>query len=107
MVALDPLSSVASALEADFDTSNAEYAAFFDAPIRPLVQCGVTVLLVDNVGHNVEAKGVSAKQDKADVILAGKAASVPSGAALALTVTKARSMRAPFRKGARWGREAA
>jgi hypothetical protein len=100
-IAIDPLSAVASALDRDFE-NNAEYVAFHARLIEPLTRHGLPVALVDNVGHGdtarARAKGASAKQDKADVVLV--CASTSSG--LAVRASKVRSIRAPFRKGDEW-----
>jgi hypothetical protein len=104
VIALDPLSSVASSLDLDFDKSNADYAAFHDRLLKPITDRGVSVLLVDNIGHDPDAKGrakgASAKQDKADVILSCKRCAQPEG--LLVSATKVRSVRAPFARGDRW-----
>ncbi len=101
-IAIDPLSAVASALDLDFENSNAEYVAFHARLIEPLTRHGLPVALVDNIGHGdtarARAKGASAKQDKADVVLA--CTSTSSG--LAVRASKVRSIRAPFRKGDEW-----
>ena len=104
IVGIDPLSSVASALGLNFDKSNEEYVAYHDRLIKPLVARGVIVVSIDNIGHafdaRARAKGVSAKQDKADIIISCKLRTRP--AALALTCQKARSVRSPFRRGDAW-----
>jgi hypothetical protein len=103
IVAIDPLSSVASTLGLDFDKSNSDYVDYFDRLVKPLTDRGVLVPQVDNIGHAIEAKartkGASAKQDKADVVLA---CSLRAGPALAIKATKVRSVRAPFRRGDCW-----
>jgi hypothetical protein len=102
-VAIDPLSTVASTLRLDFDTSNDDYCAYHDRLIKPLIDRGMVVLQADNIGHALEAKsrakGASAKQDKADVVLA---CSLRAGPALSIKAMKVRSVRAPFRRGDTW-----
>lgn len=104
VLGIDPLSSVAAALDLDFDKSNAEYVRFHDALIQPLVAAGVTVLLVDNVGHDPDAKarakGASAKQDRADLTFSCSLTANPPG--LIVKANKVRSVRAPFRRGDEW-----
>lgn len=104
VVAIDPTSAVASALDLDFDKNNAEYVLFHDRLIKPLVDRGMIVLQVDNIGHAFDArgraKGVSAKQDKADVVISCASRAQP--AALMLKATKVRSVRAPFHRGDAW-----
>ena len=99
VVVIDPLSIVASALGLDFDKSNAEFTDFFARLIQPLVDARVCVVMLDNIGHAIEArtraKGASSKADKADVTVSCK--SVPAG--LMLTIYKPRSERAPFNRG--------
>jgi hypothetical protein len=51
LLAIDPLSAVASALDLDFDKSNAEFIRFYDLLVQPLTARGVAVVMVDNVGH--------------------------------------------------------
>lgn len=104
IVAIDPLSTVASTLGLDFDKSNSDYVDYFDRLIKPLTDRGMLVLQVDNIGHALEAKarakGASAKQDKADVVLACKLRAAPTG--LIVTARKVRSVRAPFKRGDSW-----
>ena len=89
LLAIDPLSAVASALDLDFDKSNAEFIRAYDRLVAPLTAGGVAVVLVDNVGHAIEAKarakGVSAKQDRADAATSGCSCAIhrPSNAATA------------------------
>jgi hypothetical protein len=101
---IDPTSGVASALGADFDKSNAEYALFHDRLVQPLVTAGMAVVQADNIGHAIEArgraKGASAKQDKADVTFSCKLKAGSVG--LILTAGKVRSTRAPFKRGDAW-----
>jgi hypothetical protein len=104
LVAIDPLSSVASALDLDFDKSNAQFVAFYDRLIQPVAATGVAVVMVDNVGHAEEArgraKGVSAKSDRADLTFSCKAIADPP--ALLVRCQKVRSVRAAFRVGDEW-----
>jgi len=104
VVAIDPISSVASALDFDFDKSNAEFVTFYDRLIQPLVDRGVAVLLLDNIGHATEArsraKGASAKQDRADLTFSCVLKAHP--ASLIITARKVRSVRAPFKRGDEW-----
>lgn len=104
VLVIDPLSAIASALDFDFDKSNAEYIRAFDRLIAPLVARGITVVIVENVGHGEDArrraKGVSAKGDKADLSFSCAASVNPPG--LAIRCDKARSVRAPFHKGDEW-----
>ena len=43
-MAIDPLSAVASTLDLDFDKSNAEFVAFYDKLVQPLVDRGLSIL---------------------------------------------------------------
>jgi hypothetical protein len=104
LLVIDPLSSVASTLGLDFDTSNAEYVSFYDRLVQPLVSLGIAVLLIDNIGHAEEAKtrakGVSAKQDRADLVYSCARCANPPG--LLVKADKVRSVRAPQRRGDEW-----
>ncbi len=104
LVAIDPLSAVASALDSDFDNSNREFVTFYDRLIQPLTARGVAVALIDNVGHAEDArgraKGASAKQDKPDLTFACRLHSNPT--ALAVKATKVRSVRAPHSRDEEW-----
>jgi hypothetical protein len=104
VVVIDPLSAVASAIDLDFDKSNAEYVRAFDTLVQPLTTRGLAVLIVDNIGHDLaakrRAKGASAKGDRADVTLSCSASTNPAG--LAIRAHKVRSVRAPFRRGDEW-----
>lgn len=104
VIGIDPLSTVASALELDFDKSNAEFVAFYDRLVQPLVSRGVWTLMLDNIGHALEArsraKGASAKSDRADLTFSCALHAQPVG--LVLTARKVRSVRAPFSRGAEW-----
>ncbi len=101
VVVIDPLSAVASALDLDFDKSNADYVAFHNRLVQPLTAAAV---LLDNVGHAIEAKsrakGASAKQDLADLTFACKLKAQPTG--LILTAGKIRSVRVAHRRGDSW-----
>ena len=98
------MSAVASALDLNFDKANAEFVAFYDKLVQPLTAAGVTVVLLDNIGHSVDArsraKGVSAKSDRADLTLSCRLQSRP--AALIVTVRKVRTVRASFERGDEW-----
>ncbi len=104
VVAIDPLSAVASALDLDFDKSNAEFIRFYDRLVQPLTTRGVTVLIVDNIGHAEDAKrrakGASAKQDRADLTFSCSPSTSPVG--LAVKAQKVRSVRAGFQRGDEW-----
>jgi hypothetical protein len=104
VVALDPLSAVASALDLDFDKSNAEFIRFYDRLIQPLTTGGVTVLIVDNIGHAEDAKrrakGASAKSDRADLTFSCSPSASPVG--LTVRAQKVRSVRAGFQRGDEW-----
>jgi hypothetical protein len=104
VVAIDPLSAVASAIDLDFDKSNADYVRAFDRLVQPLRDRGVTVIIVENIGHDPDAKrrakGVSAKGDRADLTFSCSATTNPVG--LAIRAHKVRSVRAPFRRGDEW-----
>ncbi len=104
LLALDPLSAVASALDLDFDKNNAEFIRAYDRLVAPLTSSGVAVVLVDNVGHAVEAKarakGVSAKQDRADLTFSCALSTNPVG--LIVKAHKVRSIRAAFKRGDEW-----
>jgi hypothetical protein len=99
---MDPLSSVAGALDLDFDKGNSDYITFYDRLVQPLADAGVAVALVDNIGHSQEtsgrAKGVSAKQDKADLVFSCR--SVHDG--LAIRCQKSRPIRATVRESDEW-----
>jgi hypothetical protein len=105
VVILDPLSSVASAAGLDFDRDNAQFVDFYDRIVQPLVSAGTSVLMLDNIGHGEDskkrAKGVSAKQDRADVTLSCRVRTAPS-LSLIITCRKVRSVRAPFAYGDQW-----
>ena len=68
---IDPLSTVASVLDLDFDKSNAEFVRFYDRLVQPLAAAGVAVVMLENIGHAIEArgraKGASAKADRPDL----------------------------------------
>jgi hypothetical protein len=104
LIAFDPLSSVANALDLDFDKANAEFIRFYDRLVQPLTARGVTVVMVDNIGHAEEAKarakGVSAKQDKPDLTFSCSVSTTPPG--LVLKAGKVRSVRAGHRRGDEW-----
>ena len=59
VVGIDPLSAVASTLDLDFDKSNAEFVRFYDRLVQPLATAGVAVVMLDNIGHAIEARGAS------------------------------------------------
>ena len=105
VVVVDPLSTVASTLGLDFDTSNQEYVKAYDRLVQPLVTRGMLVVLLENVGHAIEAKGrakgASAKSDRADLTMSCKLQAHPEPA-LIITAQKVRSIRAPFERGASW-----
>jgi hypothetical protein len=104
VVEVDPLSTVASVLDLDFDRSNAEFVRFYDRLVQPLAAAGVAIVLLDNIGHALEArtraKGASAKQDRADLTFACKLKAKPLG--LIMTAKKVRTVRAPFARGDSW-----
>jgi hypothetical protein len=104
VVAIDPISAVASTLGLDFDKSNAEFVRFYDLLVQPLAAAGVAVAMLDNVGHAIEAraraKGASAKQDRADLTFWCKVKAQPVG--LIITAGKVRTVRAPFHRGDAW-----
>lgn len=104
IVAIDPLSTVASALDLDFDKSNAEFIQFYDRIVQPLTARGVAVLIVDNVGHAEDAKrrakGVSAKSDRADLTFSCSPSINPIG--LIVKAQKVRSIRAGHQRGDEW-----
>jgi hypothetical protein len=104
LLAIDPLSAVASAIDFDFDKSNAEFIKFYDRLVQPITAAGVAVILVDNIGHAIEAKarakGVSAKQDRADLTFSCALSANPVG--LILKAHKVRSIRAGIRRGDEW-----
>jgi hypothetical protein len=101
IVVIDPLSAVASAIDLDFDKSNADYVRAFDRLVQPLTMRGVTVSIVENIGHAAEAKrrakGASAKGDRADLTFSCSASANPAG--LVIRAQKVRSVRASFRRG--------
>ena len=104
VVAFDPLSAVASALDLDFDKSNNDFVRFYDRTIQPLVDAGVSVVMLENIGHAIEArtraKGASAKQDRADLTFSCALRANPTG--LLLTARKVRTVRAAFSRGDQW-----
>ncbi|MGO9974397.1 MAG: hypothetical protein ACLP01_16655 [Solirubrobacteraceae bacterium] len=104
VVVIDPLSAVASALDLNFDQSNAEFVKFYDRLVQPVTAKGVTVGMVDNVGHALEArsraKGASAKSDRADLTFSCALLSTPP--ALVIKAHKVRTVRAPFQRGDEW-----
>jgi hypothetical protein len=104
LLAIDPLSAVASALDLDFDQRNAEFIRFYDQLIAPLTAREVAVVIVDNTGHAIEAKnrakGVSAKQDRADLTFSCSLSTSPVG--LIIKAHKVRSVRAGVRRGDEW-----
>jgi hypothetical protein len=104
VVLLDPLSSVAAALDLDFDKSNAEFVRFYDKLVQPVAARGPAVVMLDNVGHAADArtraKGASAKSDRADLTFSCALRASP--AALLITAKKVRSIRCPFKHGDSW-----
>ena len=104
VVAIDPLSAVASALGLDFDKSNAEFIRFYDLLVQQLTAGGVTVVMVDNIGHAEDArrraKGVSAKGDRADLTFSCSSSTSPVG--LTIRAQKVRSVRAGFQRDDEW-----
>ena len=104
MLILDPLSAAESALALNFEQSNHDYIAFHDRIIQPLLARGVRVVLLDNIGHALEAKGrakgASAKQDRADLTFSCSPSASPAG--LIVRAAKVRSARAPHRRGDEW-----
>ena len=102
---VDPLSAVASTLDLDFDKSNAEFVKFYDRLVQPLVNAGMFVVMLENVGHAQEArhraKGASAKSDRADLTFSCALQSHPEQA-LIITAHKVRTIRAPFQRGTEW-----
>jgi hypothetical protein len=103
VIALDPLSSVAAALDHDYE-SNSDYVAFYSKLVQPLVERGIVVILIDNIGHSEDArhraKGASAKQDKADLRFTCIPKASPE--ALILKAKKVRSVRADIKRGDEW-----
>ncbi len=104
VAAIDPLSAVASALDFAFDKSNDDYIRFYDRIVLPLTTRGVTVVMVDNIGHAEDAKsrakGASAKQDRADLTFSCSPSSSPVG--LTIKAQKVRSIRAGHQRGDEW-----
>src|SRR5207248_289693 len=104
LLAIDPLSAVASALDLDFDKSNAEFIRFYDRLVQSLTTRGVAVAMVDNVGHAEDAKrrakGASAKSDRADLTFSCTLSTNPVG--LIVKAQKVRSVRAGFQRGDEW-----
>jgi hypothetical protein len=102
VVVIDPLSAVASALDLDFDNSNRDFVTFYDRIVQPLTTNGVTVAMIDNVGHASEAqkraKGVSAKADRADLTFV--CSRHPAG--LVIHTDKVRSVRSAAQHGDEW-----
>jgi archaellum biogenesis ATPase FlaH len=104
LIVIDPLSAVASALDFDFDKSNHEFVRFYDRIVQPLTAGGVSVILIDNIGHDPDAKsrakGASAKQDRADLTFSCSLSTTPPG--LTIRAGKVRSVRAGFERGDEW-----
>lgn len=104
LVVLDPVSAAASALNLDFDRSNDDWVRFYDKIVQPLTAAGVAVVLIDNVGYAEEAKsrpkGVSAKQDRADLTFSCTLSAEP--VALIIKAHKVSSVRAGFQRGDEW-----
>jgi len=104
VVVIDPLSAVASVLDLDFDNSNSEFIRWYDTLVQPLRANGVTVAMIDNVGHASEAKtrakGVSAKSDRADLTFSCSPLTNPVG--LVIRANKIRTVRAAFQRGDEW-----
>jgi hypothetical protein len=104
LLAIDPLSAVASALDLDFDKSNAEFIRFYDRLVQPLTTGGVAVVMVDNIGHSLDAKnrpkGASAKQDRPDLTFSCAPSANPVG--LIAKAHKVRSIRASIQRGDEW-----
>ena len=104
VLAIDPLAAAASALDLDFDTSNAEFSRFYDRLVQPVVADGTTVLMLDNIGHAAEArkraKGVSAKADRPDLTFHCHVNQSPAG--LAVVAEKVRGERVGHDRGDRW-----
>ena len=104
LLAIDPLSAVASALDLDFDQRNAEFIRFYDRLVQPLTDRGLAVVAVENIGHATEAKarakGVSAKQDRADLTFSCAHTTNPAG--LIIKAHKVRSIRAGIQRGDEW-----
>jgi hypothetical protein len=97
IVVIDPLAAVASAIDLDFDKSNADYVRAFDRLVQPLTTRGVTVIIVENIGHDPDArrraKAASPKGDRADLTFSCSATTNP--------VCRARRAEAVRRRG-RW-----
>jgi hypothetical protein len=104
LLVVDPLAAAASAVDLDFEQGNEPFNRFYDRLIAPITARGVTVLLLDNIGHNPDAKarakGASAKEQRADIALACRLTGTPPG--LAIEARKVRSARAPFTRGHEW-----
>ncbi len=104
LLVIDPISAVASALGLDFDKANSEYVDFHGRLIQPIVTAGVTVPMLDNVGHDPgakgRAKGASAKSDRADLTFSCAISTTPPG--LLVKADKVRSIRAAFTRGDEW-----
>jgi hypothetical protein len=103
VIVIDPVSAAESALAMDFE-SNPEWIRFYDALIQPLTDRGVTVALIDNIGHAKEArrraKGASAKEDRADLTFSCGPSANPVG--VIVKACKVRSARAPHQRGDEW-----
>lgn len=104
VLAIDPLAAAASALDLDFDTSNADFSRFYDSLVQPLAAADTAVLMLDNIGHAPEArkraKGASAKADRPDLTFHCAVHARPHG--LAVQAGKVRSIRAAHDRGDRW-----
>jgi hypothetical protein len=103
VVVIDPLSSAEATLELDFE-SNRDYVRFYERLVQPLVDRGVVVILLDNIGHAEEAKhrakGASAKADKADLTFTCIRKTSPE--ALVIKAKKVRSVRADVKRDDEW-----
>src|ERR1035441_7324441 len=104
LLVIDPASAVASGLDLDFDKSNSDWVRFYHRLVQAVTALGVTVVILDNVGHAADAKkrakGASAKGDLADLSFHCTTSANPPG--LRITADKVRSIRAPHRKGDSW-----
>lgn len=103
LIVLDAVSDAGAALELKFARDNDEWATFFQGFVKPC-QGRVALLMLDNIGHNEDAKtraiGASAKGHKVDIRLSARRRDNPLS--LVITCEKVRGTRAPFRRGAKW-----
>ncbi len=102
LVVIDPLNDALAATKSKHE--NEDYVTFYMRLVQPLVDAGVAVVILANVGHAEDAQerpiGPAAQGHKADLMFSSKAHDDPPS--LTITLTKVRSIRAAFAEGATW-----